>query len=41
MIYLHLTHTAAVDAQRVINELFRRPRPNNPPDANGAAVPVK
>ena len=27
MIYLHLTHTAAVDALRVINELFRRPRP--------------
>ena len=41
MIYLHLTHTAAVDALGVINELFRRPRPNNPPDANGAAVPVK
>jgi integrase/recombinase XerD len=26
MIYLHLTHTAAVDALRVINELFRRTR---------------
>ena len=39
MIYLHLTHTAAVDALRVINELFRRPRPNNPPEENGA-VPV-
>ena len=40
MIYLHLTHTAAVDALRVINELFRRPRPN-PPEADGGAVPVK
>ena len=40
MIYLHLTHTAAVDALRVINELFRRPRPN-PPEENGGAVPVK
>jgi len=39
MIYLHLTHTAAVDALRVINELFRRPRPNNPREENGA-VPV-
>jgi site-specific recombinase XerD len=26
MIYLHLTDTAAVDARKVINELFRRPR---------------
>lgn len=40
IIYLHLTHTAAVDALRVINELFRRPRPN-PPEDNGGAVPVK
>ena len=40
MIYLHLTHTAAIDALRVINELFRRPRPN-PPEENGGAVPVK
>lgn len=40
MIYLHLTHTAAVDALRVINELFRRPRPN-PPEKDGGAVPVK
>jgi integrase/recombinase XerD len=44
MIYLHLTHTAAVDALRVINELFRRPR-KNPPEENGGeencgAVPV-
>ena len=39
MIYLHLTHTAAVDALRVINGLFRRPRPN-PPEENGGAVPV-
>jgi len=40
MIYLHLTHTAAVDALRVINELFRRPRPDdvrprNPPEEDG------
>ena len=34
MIYLHLTHTAAVDALRVINRLFRRPRPK-PPEENG------
>ena len=40
MIYLHLTHTAAVDAQRVLNNLFRRPRPK-PPEENGGAVPVK
>ncbi len=40
MIYLHLTHTAAVDAQRVINGLFRRPRPN-PPEETGGAVPVR
>ena len=40
MIYLHLTHTAAVDAQRVLNDLFRRPRPK-PPEENGGAVPVK
>ena len=40
MIYLHLTHTAAIDALRVINELFRRPRPN-PPEENGGAVPAK
>lgn len=40
MIYLHLTHTAAVDALRVINEVFRRPRPN-PPEENGGAVPVR
>ena len=40
MIYLHLTHTAAVDALRVINSLFRRPRPN-PPEENGGAVPVR
>lgn len=26
MIYLHLTDTAAIDARKVINELFRRPR---------------
>ena len=39
MIYLHLTHTAAVDALRVINGLFRRPRPN-PPEENGGAVPA-
>jgi integrase/recombinase XerD len=39
MIYLHLTHTAAVDALRVLNDLFRRPRPN-PPEENGGAVPV-
>ena len=40
MIYLHLTHTAAVDALRVINELFRRIR-RDPPEENGGAVPVK
>lgn len=39
MIYLHLTHTAAVDALKVINELFRRPRPK-PPEENGGAVLV-
>jgi len=39
MIYLHLTHTAAVDALRVLNDLFRRPRPK-PPEENGGAVPV-
>jgi site-specific recombinase XerD len=39
MIYLHLTHTAAVDALRVLNELFRRPR-RKPPEENGGAVPV-
>lgn len=39
MIYLHLTHTAAVDAQRVINELFRRIR-RDPPEENGGAVPA-
>ena len=39
MIYLHLTHTAAVDALRVINDLFRRPR-QNPPEENGGAVPA-
>ena len=39
MIYLHLTHTAAVDALRVINELFRRTR-CDPPEENGGAVPV-
>ena len=39
MIYLHLTHTAAVDALRVINELFRRTR-RDPPEENGGAVPV-
>ena len=39
MIYLHLTHTAAVDALRVLNDLFRRPRPE-PPEENGGAVPV-
>ena len=40
MIYLHLTHTAAIETLRVINELFRRLRPNNPPEENGGAVPV-
>lgn len=40
MIYLHLTHTAAIDALRVLNALFRRPRPN-PPEENGGAVPVR
>jgi len=40
MIYLHLTHTAAVDAQRVLNDLFRRPR-QKPPEEDGGAVPVK
>ena len=44
MIYLHLTHTAAVDALRVIDELFRRPRPKPPEEnggeENGGAVPV-
>jgi site-specific recombinase XerD len=40
MIYLHLTHTAAVDARRIMNELFRRPRPE-PPEENGGAVPVR
>lgn len=39
MIYLHLTHTAALDALRVINELFRRPRPN-PRETDGGSVPV-
>ena len=39
MIYLHLTDTAAIDARKVVNELFRRPRPN-PPEENGGAVPV-
>jgi site-specific recombinase XerD len=40
MIYLHLTHTAAIDALRVINELFRRLR-RKPPEADGGAVPVR
>jgi site-specific recombinase XerD len=40
MIYLHLTHTAALDALRVINELFRRPR-RNPPEADGGLVPAR
>jgi len=40
MIYLRLTDTAAVDAQRVINDLVRRPRPK-PPEAEGGLVPVK
>ncbi|MDA1229679.1 MAG: tyrosine-type recombinase/integrase [Planctomycetota bacterium] len=39
MVYLHLTHTAAIDALRLINELFRCPRPNLP-EENGGAVPV-
>ena len=39
MIYLHLTDTAAIDARKVINDLFRRPRPK-PPEENGGAVPV-
>jgi site-specific recombinase XerD len=39
MIYLHLTHTAAVDALRVLNDLFRRPR-RKPPEENGGAVPA-
>ena len=40
MIYLHLTDTAAIDAQKVINELFRRPR-RKPPEDDAGAVPVK
>ena len=40
MIYLHLTHTAAIDALTIINKLFRRPRPE-PPEAEGGLVPVK
>ena len=40
MIYLHLTDTAAVDARKVINELFRRPR-RKPPEDDAGAVPVK
>ena len=40
MIYLHLTHTAAKDAVRIINELFRRPR-RKPPEDDAGAVPVK
>jgi len=42
MIYLHLTDNASADARKVIDALFRRPRPNNPPEENGgAAVPVR
>lgn len=41
MIYLHLTDTAAIDARQVINDLFRRPQPNKPPQENGGEVPVK
>jgi len=40
MIYLHLTHTKAIDALRIINEIFRRNRPN-PPEAEGGVVPVR
>ncbi len=40
MIYLHLTDTAAIDARKVINELFRRPL-RKPPEDNAGAVPVK
>ena len=40
MIYLHLTHTAAKDAVRIINELFRRPR-RKPPEGDAGAVPMK
>jgi len=40
IIYLHLTHTAAVDALRVINELFHRPN-SIPPEEDGGAVPVR
>ena len=40
MIYLHLTETAAVDARRVIETIFRRPRPTSPP-ANAGRPPGK
>ncbi len=40
IIYLHLTHTKAIDALRIINEIFRRLRPN-PPEAEGGVVPVR
>lgn len=29
IVYLHLTHTAAIDALRIINQLFHRTRPNS------------